>query len=62
LAPDAPADEEEGRSSEWPRRAMSSAEVVVVVVGVVSVLVDRDVVVALAKMDAGSGMTLWALW
>jgi hypothetical protein len=42
---------------------MSIAEVPVVVVAVllvvVSMVVDKDVVVALAKMDAGSGMTRW---
>jgi hypothetical protein len=45
----------EGKSSEWPRRAISSADVVVVVV-VVSIVVDKEVVVALANMEAGSGM------
>lgn len=52
---------------------MSSAEadvvvVVAVLLVVVSMVVDRDVVVALAKMEAGSGMksasaaALWARW
>ena len=64
---------EEGRSSEWPRRAISSADVPVVVVVVavlivVSMVIDRDVVVALAKMEAGSGMkfagapAVWTWW
>ena len=60
---------EEGMSSEWPRRAMSRADVAVVAVVVVVVavlvvvfmVVNRDVVVALAKMEAGSG-AVWTWW
>ena len=49
---------EEGRSSELPRRAMSSPDVVVVVVDVYMV-VDRDVVEAGSGMNSAGGAARW---